>query len=238
MVQIQSAKYGDEFSSRDVLLSLQNSLAKEGGLNVTVNSSLVPIIDKASGRNQVELTESDKEEIQEAAAEICGETDQTCLEIKIQELSDAKIREKENAGITDSSGIIKGKRLTVVYTDESGASRTAIIPEGQRFRLGKTAGLPDLSFDYEAAVSPYREIISSFWGIVGTMVLTFLYAASIVITWMTYRKLGTKVKAGLFTAVAVLIPYSGFGLSLFGPFLREFFRTSKEVTEKVQAAQQ
>jgi hypothetical protein len=79
----------------------------------------------------------------------------------------------------------------------------------------------------ETRLEPYKQIFQSWWGILGTAGAVFLYASSIVITWMTFDRYGSKITAAVMTAIAAFIPYSGFGLSFFGPFLAEYFRVDK-----------
>ena len=71
------------------------------------------------------------------------------------------------------------------------------------------------------------QIASSVWGVVGMSVLAFLWATSIILTWMTFVRYGSKILAAGMTAIAIFIPYSGFGLAFFGPFIAEYFRVDK-----------
>jgi len=231
MVVINSATFGDEFSSTDVLKSLQDKLASSGSIKVPVDSSLIPVVTRTTGAGTVTLTNQEQTDIKDKAAEICGPSDQTCLEIKTQELAQQKLKEKETETIA-SANIVKGRRLTVTYTDENGKQQTAIIPEGQTFALGADAK-PDPSFDYDAATSPWRQAISSVWGIVGTSVVAFLYATSLIITWMTFTELGNKIVRVIAMAVAVFLPMSGFGLSFAGAMFPEYFRGDRLLRARI-----
>lgn len=221
MVVIQSATFGDEFSNTDVLKSLQDKLSASGSIDVDVDSSLIPILDKATGAGSQSLTDAEKAEVKGQAEQICGPSDQTCLEIKTQELAQAKLKEKATESV-NAANIVKGRRLTVKYIDESGQERTAVVPEGQKFALG-AAAKPDPGFDYEAAMSPWKQFFTSVWGVIGTTLTTFLYASSIIITWMTFSEFGNRILTIAMTAVAVFIPLSGFGLSFAGAMFPSYF---------------
>jgi hypothetical protein len=234
MVSIQSATFGDEFSSTNVLKSLQDQLASGGAIDMTVDSSIIPLIDRASGVGATELTGPERKDVKALAEDVCGPSDQTCLDIKTQEFADKKLKEKAESGI-NSANIVKGRRLTVTYTDASGQTRTAKIPEGQKFALGEKAGKPDPTFDYEAAMSPWKQMAGSIWAVIGTALMTFLYVSSIVITLSTYTEYGIRYLTIAMTALSAFIPLSGFGLSFFAPAIAEFVRANGIVSAKAQA---
>lgn len=229
MVVIKSATFGDEYSNTNVLKTLQDKLSSSGGIDVTVDSSLIPFV---STSDTVSLAGPEKEDIKNQAAQICGPNDQTCLEIKSQELARQKLKEKETETVNAAS-IVKGRRLTVNYTDETG-DHTVVVPEGQTFALG-AAAKPDPGFDYEAAASPWKKMVSSVWGIIGTALTTFLYATSIIITWMTFSEFGNRVLTIGMTAVSVFIPLSGFGLSFLGAALPSYFGGDRILRARISA---
>jgi hypothetical protein len=233
MVVVKSATYGDEFTSTDVLKRIQDLLAKDGAISIPVDSSILPIKAKALGADN-KLLPDEQEEIKELAANMCGAADQVCLEKKMQELAQQKLKDKEAQAVS-STRVVKGERLTVEYIDEKGVPQRAVIPAGQMFELGdlkkEDPGAPDPAFDYEAATSPYRELFSSWWVILGTAIATFAYASSIIMTWMTYVKRNTKLVAGLMTAIAVFLPYSGFFLSAIAGALPEFMAKTKTLQD-------
>lgn len=234
MVSIQSATFGDDFSSTNVLKSLQDKLASGGAIDMTVDSSIIPLVDQASGVGTTELSGPERKEAQALAADICGPSDQTCLDIKTQEFAEKKMKEKAESNI-NSANIVKGRRLTVTYTDAAGQTRTAKIPEGQKFALGEKAGQPEPGFDYEAAMSPWKQMAGSIWAVVGTAVVTFLYVSSIVITLSTYTEYGIRYLTIAMTALSAFLPLSGFGLSFFAPAIAEFVRANGIVSAKAQA---
>ena len=230
MVVIKSATFGDEFSSTNVLKSLQDKLGESGAIDVEVDSSLIPFLDKST---TVKLDDQEKEDIKNQAAQICGPNDQTCLEIKSQELAQQRLKAKESETV-NAANIIKGRRLTVKYTDETGQERTVVVPEGQKFALGEAAKA-DPGFDYEAAASPWKQLFSSVWAIIGTTLTTFLYVSSIIITWMTFSEFGNKILTIAMTAVSVFIPLSGFGLSFLGAAAPSYFRGDSELRARFSA---
>jgi hypothetical protein len=238
MVAILSAKFGDETSSTDVRKTLEDRIKKDGrDFSIPVDSSIVPVYARLTGAGKVSLTDDEKNEINGMAESICGGTsDQVCMEIKIQELSASKLQDKEKAS-NRSIDIVKGRRLTVTYRDESGRTQTVMIPEGQTFSMTGNVK-PDPGFDYEAALSPYKDMANQIWGIIGASVLAFLYVASIVITWVTYREYNNLVLRIAMTAIAVFIPIiGGLGVSTFPVAIAAFLRVEKIAREKVDALQ-
>jgi hypothetical protein len=226
MVKIVSATFGDEFGSTNVMDSLSDKV-QDGGIDVEVDSSLIPVVDKVSGAKTVKLETFEQQDIKDTVAEMCGDTDQVCQEIKTQELVEAKLKQKETEGKKTTAEIIKGRRLKVTYIDAKGQRREAVIPEGQKFQVDKLGNPPQPTVPLETRLAPYKQILDSWWGILGTALLAFLYVSSIIVTWMTFDRYGSKITAAGMTAIAVFIPYSGFGLAFFGPFLAEYFRVDK-----------
>jgi len=231
MVVISSATFGDEFSSTNVLKTLQDKLSSSGAIDMDVDSSLIPFL---SSSGTVKLSDDEKEDVKNQASQICGPSDQTCLEIKTQELAQQKLKEKEKESV-NSANIIKGRRLTVKYTDETG-EHTVIVPEGQKFALG-AAAQPDPGFDYEAAMSPWKQAAGSVWAVIGTALTTFLYVSSIIITWVTFTEFGNRVLTIAMTAVSVFIPLSGFGLSFLGAAAPAYFSGDKILRERISGQQ-
>jgi hypothetical protein len=225
MVKILKATFGDEFGNTNVMKSLSDKV-KDGEIDVYVDSSIIPIVDRATGVGSTRLTPQEEEEITSAAEDICGPSDQVCLEVKKDELLEAAIKKKAATKTASTAEIIKGRRLKVTYQTESGETRTAVIPEGQQFRVGKL-GETSKDMPVETKIPAWKQLLDSGWTIAGLFVATFFWAASIILTWMTFVRYDSKILAAGMTAIAVLIPYSGFGLSFFGPFIAEYFRVDK-----------
>ena len=233
-IVIKSAKFGDEFSFTDVSQSLQDKLKAEGNVAVDVDSSLIPFAARASGVGTIKLTQDEEAEIKQTAADMCGSADQVCLEIKTQELAQTELKKKEASNV-NSANIVKGRRLTAEYTI-NGKPMTVVIPEGQKFELGDLPSSPSAKpkpFRPEDLSDPWKPFLTSFIGIFGTSIFTFLYVTSIIITWMTYVKYGSKLFAIGLTGLAALFPMSGYGLAFFGPAIAEYFRVDKALRVKL-----
>jgi len=225
MVKILSATFGDDFGSTNVLKTLSDRV-KDDEIDIYVDSSIIPIVDRATGANSTNLTPDEKREMQNAAEDICGPTDQVCLEVKKEELLAQALKTKEATKTASTAEIIKGRKLKVKYQTASGDIRTAVVPEGQQFQVSDL-GKPVKQEPVETQTPEWMQIASSVWGVVGMSVLAFLWATSIILTWMTFVRYGSKILAAGMTAIAIFIPYSGFGLAFFGPFIAEYFRVDK-----------
>ncbi len=226
MVKIVSATFGDDFGSTDVTESLGRSV-KDGGIDVHVDSSLIPIVDRVSGAKSVRLEGDEQREIKDAVADMCGPTDQVCQEVKTQDLVEAKLKQKEAAKTKSTAEIIKGRKLKVTYIDEYNKRHEVVIPEGQQFQADKLGKIPEKHPPIETVDPVWKQVLSSWWSVFGLTLLAFLYASSIILTWMTFVRYGSKLFAAGMVAIAVFIPYSGFGLVVFGPLIAEFFRVEK-----------
>lgn len=211
-VTIQSATFGDERSNTDVTATLAELLKTKGGLDVPVNSSLVPVFGAGSA---AKLTDQEVNDASTKAQEACGGTsDQVCIELKQQEFQAQRLQEKrmENNRVEN---IIKGRRLRVTYIDENKKLQIAEIPEGQTFKLetSKKAPVPiklDTSQYSFSLGGTALEIVK--WVMVA--LATFFYAFSILITYRSFIRAGYKILTYVATAVSVLVPYSGYAIVL------------------------
>ena len=226
MVKILKATFGDEYGNTDVMKTL-NDKVKDEAIDIYVDSSIIPLIDRVSGAKSTALDGNEKREVDDLAEQMCGPTDQICLEIKRAELAESIIKKKEATKTSSTAQIIKGRRLTVEYQDANGQRRKAVVPEGQQFQVGKLGKEQGAEPPISTETPAWVKIMSSWWTILGTFVLTFLYVVSIIITWMTFVRYGSKILAAGMVAVSVFVPYSGFGLAFFGPFIAEYFRVDK-----------
>jgi hypothetical protein len=227
MVKIVSATFGDKFGRTDVTNSVVKQ-AKDGQVEVQVNSSLIPMIDRATGANSTALTDQEKRDITDAVATMCGPTDQACIEIKTQELADAKIRQKESSKSMSTAEIIKGRYGDFEYIDDNGQLRRARVPEGQTFQINKLGQQDSRMPPQDISVSAVKQAFGEFWATFRKSILLFVYVASIVITWMTFVRYGSKLVAGVMTAIAFFIPLSGYGLAFFGVLIYEYLRLENE----------
>jgi hypothetical protein len=216
MVVITSATYGDEFSSTDVLGALRTRLAKGG--QVLVDSSLIPIVSRVTGPTS--LSDAEKEDAKAKAVQACGGTnDQTCIEMKTQEFARMRLDEKEKEQNTPAS-IVKGRRATIKFVGSDGRERTAVIPEGQPIDLEpKPAQAFDMAsvkgFDWGSVGGTAAKTVL---GILGTMA----YVGSVLLTWKEFPRYGMYTLTWIMTGIAVLIPYSGFALSLGSMFFSAY----------------
>lgn len=216
MVVVTSATYGDEFSSTNVLGALQTRLSKGG--QVLVDSSLIPIVRRVTGPTT--LTDAEKEDAKAKAVQACGGTnDQACIEMKTQEFARTRLDEKEKEENTPAS-IVKGRRLTVTYKGSDGRERTAVIPEGQAVDLEPkptgafdTASVKGIDWSWLGGTTAKTVL-----GILGTMA----YVASVLLTWKEFPRYGMYTLTWIMTGIAVLIPYSGFALSLGSMFFSAY----------------
>jgi hypothetical protein len=226
MVKILKATFGDDFGSTDVMKTLSDRV-KDEAIDIYVDSSIIPLIDRATGAKSTNLSDDEKRDIKSTAEQMCGPTDQVCLEIKIQELADAALKKKESTRTASTTEVIKGRKLKVTYQDASGGTRTAVIPEGQQFQVGNLGKAQIIEPPVITETPDWMKVLSSGWGVFGLTVMTFLWASSIILTWMTFVRYGSKLLAAGMVAIAVFIPYSGFGLVFFGPLIAEFLRVEK-----------
>jgi hypothetical protein len=229
MVKITSAFLGDEISAQNVTKSLQNKVSDNGSIDVEVNSRLIPFIGRSE---KITLTDSEKQDIQKQATELCGGGFSTeCIENRKAQLQQSKLEEKENQ-TNSSANLVKGRRLTVNYIDEIGEKRSLVIPEGQRFQLG----MPDTelsSVQVELPSKPFKMpglggTALELFKILSVIVLTFLFAASVALTYKTTLLSGyTRYVAYALTAAAVFIPYSGFFISLLVAAVAAYMESKK-----------
>lgn len=220
-IKILNASFGDERSSTDVTANLAEMIKSKGSIDVPVNSSLVPVFGKGA---KVELSGSEQQEAKDKAVNACGSAnDDVCVQMKTQEFEQSRLQEKMKE--TQSVGnLIKGRRLVVKYVDKDGKEQMVEIPEGQNFKLGTSSGSP-INLD----VSKFKnikgsDIIVSIFKYLGIAVGVFVYAFSILITWRSFALADYRILKYVATAGAVLIPYSGFFITLIFFGLEEFVK--------------
>ena len=210
-VTIQNATFGDERSNTDVTATLAELIKSKGTISVPVNSSLVPVFGAGTS---AKLTDQEVRDAQSKAEEVCGGTaDQVCLELKRQEFQAQRLQEKR---MEDNrvENIIKGRRLRVTYIDENKKLQIAEIPEGQTFKLGTPKTTPPFKLDTPSFSFSLGGTALSIVKWTTVAIATFFYAFSILITYRSFIEAGYKVLTYVATAVAVLIPYSGYFIVL------------------------
>lgn len=223
-VTIVSAYYGDERSRTNVLSSLKDKVQSDGSVVAPVDSSLLPII-QVGGK--VSLSDDEVVEAKEKAINICGNAnDTTCIEMKSQELQRQRLEEKQNES-QSSSNIIKGRRLTVTTRDDrTGEEVISEIPDGQEFKIGKKPP-SEAPFTVDTSALANFKLSTVFSNIatsLGVIAATFIYGFSIISAYKAFIQEGYTYIAYAATAVAVMIPYSGFVLPFIFFAIREWLR--------------
>jgi hypothetical protein len=227
MTTITNVTIGDERSSKDITSSFVTDHVQHGKVDVVASSSLVPVFDSSP---TITLTDQEIQEIHDKAIEACGgASDNRCIESNIQSMQQERLKDKRFEA-QSSVNQIKGRRLTVRYTDPKG-EHVMVVPDGQRFQLD---GLPvkESSFTLPTLSGTTLSVLS----ILGTIVATFLLVFSIAATYKTLASDYSRVIAIAGTTVATLFPYSGYFI-MFGYFLiREVYKYSLEdYTAKILA---
>lgn len=223
-VTIVSAYYGDERSQTNVLPSLKNKVQSDGSLAVPVDSSLLPLIQVGG---EISLSDDEVSEAKEKAINACGNANDTsCIEMKSQEFQRTRLREKENEA-QSSANVVKGPRLTATLRDDrTGEEKTVQVPAGQELKIGKPA-------PSQAPITVDTSVLANFkWSSVfakigvslGVILATFIYAFSILTTYKAFIQAGYTYGGYAATAVAVLIPYSGYVIPFIFFAVREWLR--------------
>jgi hypothetical protein len=198
-IVINQATWGDESSATDITDSLQKQAAG-GYLDTKANNSLVPAIDLLGANMTVNLSDTEKTDIKTQAATICGNvSDKKCIDYQQNQLEtsmlQAKLAEKQS-----SANIVKGRRLTLTYTDTgTGVQRTVAVPDGQAVKFGTP---PSIAFPAMPTLAG-----SALTG--ATLVATALYAFSIFVTYRLLVLSGHLAVAYVLTGLAIVVPYSG-----------------------------
>lgn len=202
-IVINSAMWGDEQSSTDITKSIQDK-ASGGYLDTVANNSLVPYVDIFGTNTSVTLSDSDKANIALQATKACGTaSDEKCMTFQTNQLETAMLQKKISEQ-QSSANVVKGRRLTVTYTDRAtGLQRTVAIPDGQPAQLGKPPvvalpTMPTLSGSLMSGLSIFGYVI----GIA-------LYVFSIAIAWRVMMLGGHNRTAYALTLLAIIVPYSG-----------------------------
>lgn len=223
MAKITSAYLGDEVSSQNITQSLQDQI-KDGKINVLVDSKLIPIVKRPE---KIEVTKEEKEEARNQAEKQCGNAnDNNCIEATKARIQQSKLEQKQNE-LNSSANLVKGRRLTVNYVDAQGKKQIAVVPEGQYFKLGedgKPLKTQTPQFEMPGLGGSMLELIK----ILTIIAMTFLFAASVALTYKTTMLSGySRYIAYALTAAAVFIPYSGFFISLLVAAISAYMESKK-----------
>lgn len=222
-VQLVEAEFGDENGRQTITKNLQSKLNSTSEINV--DSSLLPIIQT---EGQISLSPSEIKNAKEQATQACGgnANDAACIEKQQQQIQQQMLEEKRNAS-NSTANIIKGRRLRIVVI-EDGKRKVYQIPDGQTFnpeklglKFANEVAAPGQTTVKESSITlpSIGDIVGAFFLYGGSFVMLFLYVVSILTTWQSFRKANYSMKiAAIPTAVAAVIPYSGFFITL-GYFL-------------------
>lgn len=229
MAYIKSASLGDERAMQDVTKSLNDKI--DGGkIQVVADSSLIPMFEVGG---KVSLSSDEEAEIKQEAERQCGSAnDSNCMDVTESKLRQSKMEEKKQQQ-QSSAFLVKGRRLTVTYVDESGKEKTVIVPEGQEFKLENLSKRDKKSIDNPIAKPQFESDwkLPTFTGttleilkVTGIILGVFFYAFSIIATYKTFIQAGFTWIGYVATASAVFIPYSGYVIMLIFFAVKEYIR--------------
>ena len=221
MVTVKSATYGDEKTTTDVTTTISGKITN-GKANFTVDDSIVPML---RVNQTVTLDDDEKEAIQAQAQKECkSANDKPCINATVNRISQAKMEEKiENER---RIGNVKGSRLTVTLVDDKGRESTVMVPKGQSFTYGQAAvAKPSekTSLSGSGLLMGGAKTLGKIGLIVLSFVLVVLWAYSIGATWRAFMQEYYTRAGYIATAVAILVPLSGFIITpVFYAFLKYF----------------
>jgi len=209
---IKQATWGDETSATDITKSIQKMVKDGSSLDITAGSHLVPSV--SLNPNVANLTDEDKKDIKDQAIKNCqgNANDTACINQQTATLEATALQTKI-AQQNSSANIINGRRLTLDIVDANGNEQTVMIPDGQEFKSGsapsvKAVEKPKPKTD-DAKPSATWTFLTTGFGYVFTILLTILWAFSIVVTYRVLMLAGHITAAYVLTALAIFIPYSG-----------------------------
>jgi hypothetical protein len=218
--QLIEADFGDENGRRTITKHILSKLV--GSKEINVDSSLLPLIQT---EGEISLDSTEVRQAKEKATDACGgnANDTACIEKQQQQIQQQMLEEKKNTS-NSTANIIKGRRLRLVVL-EDGKQKVYQIPDGQIFNPEKMG----LAFSDEIAgpgqkkakapplftLPSLADIIAAFFFYGGSFLLVFLYVISVLTTWQSFRKANYDIKiAAIPTAVSIVVPYSGFFITL------------------------
>lgn len=221
-IVIKRATFGDETSATDVTKTLTDQLDKKKYIKVVADQSLIPAISWFGGGDTTRLTRKEELEAQQKAQDDCGGgQNKSCVEVRKQQYSQSKLKEKAQKAVA-ADKVVKGRRLTVTYIDESGREQTVVVPDGNEFQVGAGSEGPVDPFSFNAVL--WKLIYMS-----TTLVVVVGWVYSVVATYRTFLQAGYRWLGYAATAASIFIPYSGFFI-MFG-----FFMFKSVITQKPES---
>jgi hypothetical protein len=211
---IKQATWGDENSATDITKSVQNQVKGGSFLDITAGSHLLPAVSLNS--NTANLTDDDKKDIKDQAIKKCqgNANDTACIASQSANL-EATLLQTKIAQQNSSANIINGRRLTLDIVDANGNEQTLMIPDGQKYTAGVQPTGAAAAKTKPADPNPpsttwkFLGVLSTGLGYSVTILLSILWAFSIVVTYRVLMLAGHITAAYVLTALAILIPYSG-----------------------------
>lgn len=214
-VVIQRATYGNGTTNTDVTAALARRIASDRAVNIPVNSGLIPFF---SMGDSVTLTEGDLKLARQQAEESCGGPQNSiCVAKKFEDVKSTMIDEKRDQS-NRIDNLVRGNRLEATVRVGNQVKKIA-VPEGQIITEDSLAGRPPKGtppIDIKATTSSVSlssllgQAAGFLTGWVATVVGVFLYAISVVLTWVSFNTDGYPILKYGMTAVSALIPLSGF----------------------------
>jgi hypothetical protein len=204
MAYIESAFYGDEKSQKNTTKVLADKILGTT-IDVDVNEQLIPAFEVAE---KVEITSLEEKKIRELASKQCGGVDQACIAKTESKLRQEALEAKQQQA-NSSTGVIKGRRLTVNIIDENGKRRRIIIPDGQKFKLDNVSANDPRKGPIQV---PTMEYIQNQFKLLGSLTFsTLVYVFSVAATYVLFMQTDFNLLAAVpATVIAVFIPYSGY----------------------------
>jgi len=210
---IKQATWGDEKSATDITKSLQKMVKDGSYLDVTAGSGLVPSV--SLNPNVANLTDDDMKDIKDQAIKNCqGNANDTACINQQQATLEATALQTKIAQQNSSANIISGRRLTVDFVDQNGNEQAVMIPDGQQFTAGTKGALPKGAVVKPKPVEDSKPsttftFLTTGVGYVVGILMTILWAFSIVVTYRVLILSNHVMAAYVLTALAIFIPYSG-----------------------------
>lgn len=200
MVKVLQAVYGDESTSTNVLSSVQ------GQKKITADSALLPTIQVGKTAT---ITPAEEADITAQATKACGgANDAQCMNVQKARLRQMKLDEKMKE--MQQKEAITGERLTLtILNEQTQRPEVVIVPKGKTYSLEAPDTTPAKSL-MPTLSGTVTKILLSLAGILGT----FLWVYSVVITYTNLLGATSRWVAYAATAAAVIIPYSGFLITL------------------------
>jgi len=211
--EILSASFGDETSMQDITKTIRDMIDGTS-LDVPVDNQLVPIF---SGTPRVALTAPEQSQIRDNAIQQCGAADQTCIDSRVNQLSQQVLQVKlQSSG--DASNTVKGTRMKVVVENEDHSRSTYVVPAGQRFTLDGVLPSED------ANVWSFEFFQRRAFDFAYYAAIAFVWAFGIVAAFYYFRKQDQMEIAYIASVIAVFVPGSGYVMIMVWAGVEAFLR--------------